>query len=384
MFEIPFIIIDEAQDVSEIQMRIIDSFIENDLKNLVIIGDPDQAIFEWNDAKPELFNHKARELDDLIIMNENWRSSQNICNFTYFLSDLDQKSSSQNKEIKNYEHEPVIWAYNQDNPNFSQLIYDFLELCKKENINPNSNDVAILARSKNLINQMILSIKNHPEKVNNNNFNPWKQDNFARELLYSKYLFDIQEFQKSFKLLEKTYLSMLGGYPIYSDYELAEIIAQKGYFNFKKEIVNLINKMPAIDRPIGEWINEFKQNIEENEFFHIFDKNLEINEGHDLNIDEVFASDNFNINYKLSTIHKVKGETFEAVMLILKNRSANNQLYTNILKKDKIADNEELRNVYVGITRPRKVLILAVPSEDKEVWDKSFREKQKTLASFFN
>ena len=31
-------------------------------------------------------------------------------------------------------------------------------------------------------------------------------------------------------------------------------------------------------------------------------------------------------------------------------------------------EEEELRNVYVGITRPRKMLMLAVPLEDVVAW----------------
>ena len=54
----PYLIVDEAQDTSDIQMRIIDLLVENGLKEVMLVGDPDQAIFEWNEAKPELLNEK--------------------------------------------------------------------------------------------------------------------------------------------------------------------------------------------------------------------------------------------------------------------------------------------------------------------------------------
>ena len=41
----PFFIIDETQDTSEIQMKIIDLLINNGLENIMLLGDPDQAIF---------------------------------------------------------------------------------------------------------------------------------------------------------------------------------------------------------------------------------------------------------------------------------------------------------------------------------------------------
>ena len=49
-------------------------------------------------------------------------------------------------------------------------------------------------------------------------------------------------------------------------------------------------------------------------------------------------------------------------------------------------DSEEIRNVYVGITRPRKILVLAVPSDDKDIWMEYFgllESPQSTLDGFF-
>ena len=40
----PLFMIDEAQDTSEIQMKIIDLLIDNGLQNIMLVGDPDQAI----------------------------------------------------------------------------------------------------------------------------------------------------------------------------------------------------------------------------------------------------------------------------------------------------------------------------------------------------
>ncbi len=50
----PLFMVDEAQDTSAIQMRIIDLLINNGLENIRLFGDPDQAIFEWHGEKPKL------------------------------------------------------------------------------------------------------------------------------------------------------------------------------------------------------------------------------------------------------------------------------------------------------------------------------------------
>ena len=50
---------------------------------------------------------------------------------------------------------------------------------------------------------------------------------------------------------------------------------------------------------------------------------------------------------------------------------------------------EELRNIYVAITRPRKILVMAVPEEHEKMWyelffDEGYREKGQTSLFEFN
>ncbi len=374
----PNIFIDESQDTSEIQMRIFELLVENGLEEIILIGDPDQSIFEWNGAKPELFEKKIQEWNKDITMNENWRSSQNICDFTYKMSDLSEKSISINED-RDYHHKPEIWSYDHTNPDFESLISQFLELCDSEGIKLDSKNIAILSRSNNLIEQIVLNC-NHKKSVKK--INPWK-NNYAEQLMRSKYLYDLKEVQESFELLERTYMSLLKGKTIYSDYELSNLINEFGYFNFKKEVFGLISLMPNTDKTLNEWIDEFKRTIDPKINLKI---DLSINdEFGDLFFDDVFGYNNFRKDYNLSTIHKVKGETFEAVLLIIKKKSANNKNYKTMLNNNqKTKDNEELRNIYVGITRPKKILVLAVPNDDKEYWDNYFFKKdtQKSLFDF--
>lgn len=82
-----------------------------------------------------------------------------------------------------------------------------------------------------------------------------------------------------------------------------------------------------------------------------------------------------NKDLRLGTIHSVKGETFEAVLVILRKKGIGSYYKTLLKKKDSIQDNEELRIVYVGITRPRKLLVLAVPDEEnKSAWESKLVE----------
>ena len=131
VYRFPYLIVDEAQDTSDIQMRIIDLLIENELNQVMLVGDPDQAIFEWNDAKPYLLNQKFNEWDNSDILNENRRSSQRICNFTFNISSLGEPSTAISSEVKDIEFQPKVVLYDNNLP---QCVDNFLEECNQNGI----------------------------------------------------------------------------------------------------------------------------------------------------------------------------------------------------------------------------------------------------------
>jgi superfamily I DNA/RNA helicase len=75
-------------------------------------------------------------------------------------------------------------------------------------------------------------------------------------------------------------------------------------------------------------------------------------------------------NYRWGTVHSVKGETFDAILLILKTKGIGCAYKTLLNKSIPISASEELRIAYVGMTRPSKVLVIAVPNEEnKNAWE---------------
>lgn len=51
----PYIIVDEAQDTSEMQYKIFDLLIASGLSNIEFVGDPYQSLYEFREARPDLF-----------------------------------------------------------------------------------------------------------------------------------------------------------------------------------------------------------------------------------------------------------------------------------------------------------------------------------------
>ena len=75
--QLNYIMVDEVQDCSTTDWEII-NLISQEYQNLFIVGDPDQAIYEWRGAKPKSFIDFPAETD--IILNENYRSTPDILN----------------------------------------------------------------------------------------------------------------------------------------------------------------------------------------------------------------------------------------------------------------------------------------------------------------
>lgn len=76
----PVLIIDEAQDMTEVQHAVIDHLAESGLGHIVLVGDPYQAIYEWNTARPGLFVDKVGSSRwETATLSSTFRCSPAIC-----------------------------------------------------------------------------------------------------------------------------------------------------------------------------------------------------------------------------------------------------------------------------------------------------------------
>lgn len=372
-YRFPLLMVDEAQDTSEVQMKIIDLMIENGLKEVMLIGDSDQAIYEWRDADPTLFINKYEQWkNNSVILNENWRSSQMICDFFSKISIPSEPVVAKNEMIKDFGFSPEICGYQGEE--FGNMKSKFLELCEGKGINLDKQNIAILARGNDTI-RKIMGIKQP-----NNKLDPWNDD-FTKEVAESKYLFDQGDLKQAFKKLEKAVCKKNNDLAICKSDDLTDTIAKFGFTTWRSQIYSLLKKLPQAQAKglLKDWVEKANKVLKEDPLILPTElkikRDSEQNKYSSITFDEIFALKSntyFDANYKVGTVHSVKGETLEAVLLVLKQSTANRQCYANVLN-DNIADNEELRIVYVAITRPSKILVLAVPEEDKNMWKKKFQ-----------
>ncbi|MFH1367933.1 MAG: ATP-dependent helicase [Elusimicrobiota bacterium] len=374
----PILLLDEAQDTSKIQMKILELLIDNGLNEVMLVGDPDQAIYEWRTAEPGLFNEKyIKWQTNSEILNENWRSSQVICNYFHKISTLQNAPQSLNSYCKDYSFIPDIWEYDDDN--HGKIVDEFLNICRKHSIMLSQDNIAIISRSREFLSKLT------KEDISYQN-PPWHDScKIAKGFAESKYWFDNNEFKKAFNIIERTICKLIKKKDYVKTNEILEIISGYGLAKWRKNIIDILSKLPKTDCALGNWITETNNcfnntpNIVHDispTFILVIKKDKKPYFHSKLMFKQLFnrqeKSKMITENYTIGTVHSIKGETYEAVLLFVKQRGADNRGYDKILQS-KIENDEELRIIYVAITRPRKILVIAVPKGKTSIWKSKFK-----------
>lgn len=194
-------------------------------------------------------------------------------------------------------------------------------------------------------------------------------DFYTHSIAKAKYLINRLQIREGYKLLDTTLLKLKTHKYNPTYLEIRNYFEEVSFAKHRKEIQSVLNQLPSTSMNIGEWVNIANRNLSGAGF----DFQLKVNNDYvNISFDLLFSTNisDPSINYYMGTIHSVKGETFDAVLVLLKKKGAKGEYYkTMIREKIKPSENEELRIVYVGITRPRKLLWLAVPDvDDQKAW----------------
>ena len=371
----PHMIIDEAQDTSDIQMRIIDLLVENGLNNLILVGDPEQSIYEWKGGKPELFNEKYEKWkDNSIIFDYNFRSSQKICDFFSKLSSIE---SIYSKCPHDTDIPPKIIPYRN---NYKHVIDEFEEECIKNGIRLDEKNVSILFRGNKEVNKYKKSLKIKDVQY----LFEFYSDSKSRtvNILEGLYHWNNKNHLEGFQIMEKEYLKLKYNNNKITNLDIFEEIKIQGFQNHRLNVYNFINVFPPIEnnQTINSWINEVNYRFKD--YFRL----SEVKHGKmyktdyytkEVTFDLLFNEDSKNnLNYNIGTVHSVKGGSFDATLLLLKEETEHNEKYSEIIPNNLNLDkNQELRVIYVALSRAKKLLYLVVPKKDYGMWKSIFYDK---------
>ncbi|MDI6767379.1 MAG: ATP-dependent helicase [Bacteroidota bacterium] len=360
------LIIDEAQDTNDVQMAIIDILKDEGLKEICLIGDPDQAIFEWNDAKPELFIRKHKEWAP-IDFTENRRSSKLICDCTRQLFSIPEATYEVISCDKDYDFKPQVLGHNQDESSAQQVLETFKGICSERKIEMKPDKVAVLYRSHSTGEWFGIS---DPNKIDN----PWSNGcYYVRDIAWGKYLMENEEIKKGFKTIERGYHKAIDKDLKHcsTDY-IKKKIEESGFKEYRDKVFEFINLLPSTkNATLKQWIENANKVLHEKKYSI---KLSVIQPKADIDFDKLFkiSKEIKHPDYFIGTIHSAKGKTFEAVLVVLNKKPGKASYYSTMLPRDysslSSTDREELRNVYVAITRPKKILVIAVPQIDCDVW----------------
>lgn len=354
----PILIIDEAQDTTELQMAIIDKLSQYEAESIMLIGDPDQAIFEWNTANPHLFMEKYNSPDwHSLDLSENRRSSEKICQLANRFSGNEMCSIASDKD---YIDEPCIKGHLDTPESVNQITNHFIEKCNEMGLD--ESEYAVVFRGQKFGETNFGLVNNDSSSRQNS---PWINGHYGvRDIVYGKYLIDHGKYTDGLSLIEKGCYKITKRVRYVPASTIRREIAEVGFRRHRAEMVEFIQKLPSTNNTLSNWITELQQT----------GINLTVDLGKaNVRIESLFRTVNHLFRQErpyLKTIHSVKGMTLEAILVFLSKKAVSTN-YATILNnpaKYSVDNNEELRIVYVACTRPKKMLWIAVPSDDIDCW----------------
>lgn len=369
----PVVMVDEAQDTSRIQMKILEALVDSGLRELMLVGDPDQAIYEWRTAEPGLFIRKYQQWHaNSLELTDNWRSSQAICDFAARMSSSGSPMRARQAELADVNVPPEIWSYGREEE-LPELLSRFLANCREHGVD--GNDAKVLSRSREFLGAVAgRGTRGRPPKP------PWKDD-FAhtRAIARSKYLLDNGQFADAFRVFQAEVCRCKLGRRFLHAGDVHDARGAQTFANWAARLYGLLVSLPDTSGcALGHWIGGAQRVLGTDEDTAGIQLAIKRDRGEDRHSQRGFAElfagpeePRAPGGPSLATVHSAKGKTFEAVFLVLKGRDANNRIYGKVLN-NRIQQDEELRIVYVAITRPRKLLALAVPEATADAWRRKF------------
>jgi DNA helicase-2/ATP-dependent DNA helicase PcrA len=355
----PEIIIDEAQDTTEIQSRII-SRLSQAGSHIVLVGDPDQSIYGFTGARPELFNQFASKWHSLP-MTENFRSSQLICNAVHRFSEGLPDPAAAAGPHRDFSVRPMIVRY--DSGQESKIINCFDGILRRHSID--IDDTAILAWRHDLV----LATKG--DKTVN-----WPRcvSALMKRTAWAAIMRDAGFLSEAHESLMYTLLDLcLRRRSFGHNYEA---ISHIGIREWRRKSWSLLHNLLPSSNPLSDWglltrpiVDRFIQDTGWCAPVDLSKRLTRCNHADALCPVSVFVNlPRRTGGLTCKVIHQAKGETYDAVMVVCS--AGNSRRPGDIVQWIKPALTAEgadaKRTGYVAMKRPRKLLVLAIPTNTSQ------------------
>lgn len=386
----PILIIDEAQDLTEIQHAIIDLLLDGDdrLKSCVLVGDNAQAIYEWNTARPDLLTNKQDFQSEKLV--ETFRCSQSVCNLLNAITDDDYSISPAGKNLTYLDDIDISEIDFSDTDQIEATYTSFLEhIQDKEPHDGIKLKVAMLARPKALI-ATIKSVVLGQQVIET----PIFQEKSSKDFLRIVYYCQKNNWHKAWSSYERYWKNLKNKNDTDDlvDNINLEVFSQDDYDAkvFRRNVIVLLKKISdqtATFTNVSE-LSSINTDADLKRFFPTITKNIAdftgfvARSGGDTSISDLYANeqekDPITIHFPngkmgelhIGTVHSVKGETYDGVLYFSKDTTKHSRercdqsgnAWKKILAHD-IQLCEDKRIVYVALSRTAQTLWIAGESE---------------------
>jgi len=391
-----YIFIDEGQDLNKAQYYLLKSLCGENIKNVMIVGDPNQSIYGFNGATAEYM--KNFFIEDFkatkIILDENYRCSKKIITASNLLMDL---NIAADKYVKEGKFEINKAQSEQDEAKYIvQKINELVTLQTHPDIEGNIeySKISILGRNR-------FVFKYIEEQLQENQIPFYfKSGNIGVkfETIFMK-LFD-NYFRIAINPSDKIHARKLKSLLKIENFEDANQIqtSRYSYFSFIKTTVDNLT-----EDNFKKSVKTFENFIKESNLLLDEDKIQISSELEGLN--DLWITYSFNTlkpsltgfknaislgtvmkNQKeegvcISTVHTMKGQESDIVFLI--GLDDGTFPYYLAIEKGGEELNQEKNNLYVAFTRAKRFLYLTYPAIRKMPWgDNKVRVKSRFLKNF--
>ncbi|MHB1948862.1 MAG: UvrD-helicase domain-containing protein [Gammaproteobacteria bacterium] len=354
------IIVDEAQDCNDTDLNILKCLRENGT-HIVIMGDPNQNIFEFRKSMPINLEQFASANKKMLITG-NWRSSKNICSFT---ANLKTGTNEPDNSLCMSDSNLPIYLLKYKTNLTKKIATRFLSICKVNVLC--LAQCSILAYRKK---DVFLSIGKAIPKITSSNLYLY----FNWKYIFNNPVSSKKDRLSVLKSMEKFLVRHIVNQ--YNDDLPLEEFCEAHRINerwLRRVAFHILVNSPSLPNKSSQ-LKEWHQNTVE------FFKTLSSHPGYKWKSFAVSFRFTKGITVKqdcaleglkYSTIHKAKGEEFDAVLVVIPPTNVDKESLFGFIKKE-----EQKRVYYVGTTRAKKLLGLAVPenlfdSIEKILSDKS-------------
>jgi len=351
----PYIIIDEAQDNSLMQHAIFEELTKHGLKNIELIGDPYQSLYEWRDATPAEFLKKYNDDSEWqsFDLTDNRRSPQSIIDiFSLLRKSDDSKINSLNCPEK--DNSIIVYKYTETNSQF--IINHYENLCKENSFLHNN----VVVRGNSLKN-MLLGKKLEQK--------PWSSE-IPKEIIIAKNLFLGGDIKNSINEIRRICIQLMN--PNLDYHKLKETEREKKEdHQFNSLLISILNDMPDFEQSISNWSNntqiflKVKLDLD-------YDLDFKLRNRKSTYFDKETLNDSVNVHFKksyshsnipITTIHQVKGRSLDSILIFFNERKhKDNILFDDIENHGNLFPNETKRLIYVALSRPKSLLAMAFPN----------------------